>query len=78
MADRSTIAAVDLGSNSFHCQIARVTGDQFFPLDSLREPVRLGAGLGKDKTKNRRIARSPAWRVSASGCAVSTAARYAQ
>lgn len=49
MADQSTIAAVDLGSNSFHCQIARVAGDQFYPLDSLREPVRLGAGLGKDK-----------------------------
>lgn len=49
MGDQSTIAAVDLGSNSFHCQIARVTGDQFYPLDSLREPVRLGAGLGKDK-----------------------------
>ncbi|MDH5343142.1 MAG: exopolyphosphatase, partial [Betaproteobacteria bacterium] len=49
MADQSTIVAVDLGSNSFHCQIARVAGDQFFPLDSLREPVRLGAGLGKDK-----------------------------
>ena len=44
-----TVAAVDLGSNSFHCQIARVAGEQFFPLDSLREPVRLGAGLGKDK-----------------------------
>ena len=50
MADQSTIAAVDLGSNSFHCQIARVAGDQLYPLDSLREPVRLGAGLGKDKT----------------------------
>lgn len=49
MAEQSTIAAVDLGSNSFHCQIARVSGEQFFPLDSLREPVRLGAGLGKDK-----------------------------
>ncbi len=49
MADQSTIAAVDLGSNSFHCQIARIAGDQFYPLDSLREPVRLGAGLGKDK-----------------------------
>lgn len=49
MAEQSTIAAVDLGSNSFHCQIARVDGEQFFPLDSLREPVRLGAGLGKDK-----------------------------
>lgn len=49
MADQSAIAAVDLGSNSFHCQIARVNGDQFYPLDSLREPVRLGAGLDKDK-----------------------------
>ena len=49
MAEQSTIAAIDLGSNSFHCQIARVAGDQFFPLDSLREPVRLGAGLSKDK-----------------------------
>jgi exopolyphosphatase/guanosine-5'-triphosphate,3'-diphosphate pyrophosphatase len=49
MAEQSTIAAVDLGSNSFHCQIARVAGEQFFPLDSLREPVRLGAGLSKDK-----------------------------
>jgi exopolyphosphatase/guanosine-5'-triphosphate,3'-diphosphate pyrophosphatase len=49
VAEQSTIAAVDLGSNSFHCQIARVAGEQFFPLDSLREPVRLGAGLGKDK-----------------------------
>lgn len=49
MADQLTIAAIDLGSNSFHCQITRVSGDQFFPLDSLREPVRLGAGLDKDK-----------------------------
>jgi exopolyphosphatase/guanosine-5'-triphosphate,3'-diphosphate pyrophosphatase len=45
----STLAAVDLGSNSFHCQIGRVVGDQVYPLDSLREPVRLGAGLTKDK-----------------------------
>jgi exopolyphosphatase/guanosine-5'-triphosphate,3'-diphosphate pyrophosphatase len=49
LADQSTIAAVDLGSNSFHCQIARISGGQCYPLDSLREPVRLGAGLGKDK-----------------------------
>jgi exopolyphosphatase / guanosine-5'-triphosphate,3'-diphosphate pyrophosphatase len=45
----STLAAVDLGSNSFHCQIARVVGDQIYPLDSLREAVRLGAGLTEDK-----------------------------
>jgi exopolyphosphatase/guanosine-5'-triphosphate,3'-diphosphate pyrophosphatase len=49
MAEYSTLAAVDLGTNSFHCQIARVVGDQIYPLDALRDPVRLGAGLGKDK-----------------------------
>ncbi|MDP1717300.1 MAG: exopolyphosphatase, partial [Burkholderiales bacterium] len=49
MAEYSTLAAVDLGSNSFHCQIARVVGDQIYPLDALREPVRFGAGLSKDK-----------------------------
>src|ERR671918_222960 len=49
MAEYSTLAAVDLGSNSFHCQVARVVGDQIYPLDSLREPVRLAAGVGADK-----------------------------
>lgn len=49
IAEYATLAAVDLGSNSFHCQVARVVGDQIYPLDSLREPVRLGAGLGEDK-----------------------------
>src|SRR5262245_2150311 len=49
MPEYSTLAAVDLGSNSFHCQIARVVGDQIYPLDSLREAVRLGAGLTEDK-----------------------------
>ena len=42
------LAAVDLGSNSFHLQIGRVVGDQIYLLDSLREPVRLGAGLTRD------------------------------
>ena len=49
MPDFPTLAAVDLGTNSFHCQVARVVGDQVYPLDSLREPVRLGAGLDQDK-----------------------------
>ena len=44
-----TLASVDLGSNSFHLQIARVVDGQVFPLDALREPVRLGAGLSADK-----------------------------
>ena len=46
----STIAAVDLGSNSFRLQVGRVVDDQIYPLDSLREPVRLAAGLTADKT----------------------------
>jgi exopolyphosphatase / guanosine-5'-triphosphate,3'-diphosphate pyrophosphatase len=50
MAEYETLAAIDLGSNSFHCQVARVVGDQFYPLDNLREPIRLGAGLRADKT----------------------------
>src|SRR5690349_8652364 len=41
----STLAAVDLGSNSFRLQVARVVGKQLYPLDSLREMVRLAAGL---------------------------------
>jgi len=49
MTQLSTLAAVDLGSNSFHLQVARVVGEQVYPLDSLREPVRIGAGLGADK-----------------------------
>lgn len=44
-----TIAAVDLGSNSFRLQVARVVEDQIYPLDFLKETVRLAAGLTPDK-----------------------------
>ncbi len=44
----SEIAAVDLGSNSFRLQLARVVDGHLIFHDSLREAVRLGAGLGKD------------------------------
>jgi exopolyphosphatase/guanosine-5'-triphosphate,3'-diphosphate pyrophosphatase len=43
------LAAVDLGSNSFRLQVARVEGEQLYMLDGLREPVRLAAGLAADK-----------------------------
>jgi exopolyphosphatase/guanosine-5'-triphosphate,3'-diphosphate pyrophosphatase len=43
------LAAIDLGSNSFRLQIARVENDQLYMLDGLREPVRLAAGLGEDR-----------------------------
>ena len=43
------IAAVDLGSNSFRLQVGRVVDDQIYPLDTLKESVRLASGLGPDK-----------------------------
>ena len=39
------IAAVDLGSNSFHMVVARYSHGQLIILDRLREMVRLAAGL---------------------------------
>jgi len=33
MTEYSTLAAVDLGSNSFRLQVARVAGEQIYPLD---------------------------------------------
>lgn len=48
-----TLAAVDLGSNSFHLQIGRVVGGQVYLLDSLRDSVRLGAGLTRDRRLDR-------------------------
>ena len=43
------LAAVDLGSNSFHLQIARVVNQQLYPLDSMKETVRLGAGISAER-----------------------------
>lgn len=43
------LAAVDLGSNSFRLQVARVDNEQIYLLDGLREPVRLAAGLTDGK-----------------------------
>lgn len=50
ITDLPVIAAVDLGSNSFRLQIAQVTqGGGLLPLDTIKETVRLSAGL--DETK---------------------------
>ncbi len=43
-----SLAAVDLGSNSFHMVIARVDHGGIQIVDRLREPVRLAAGLQED------------------------------
>lgn len=49
MQDYPTLAAVDLGSNSFHLQVGRVEGEQLFYLDAIKEPVRLASGLTDNK-----------------------------
>jgi exopolyphosphatase/guanosine-5'-triphosphate,3'-diphosphate pyrophosphatase len=50
------LAAVDLGSNSFHMVVARYTHGQLVILDRLREMVRLGAGLETDGRLNKDVA----------------------
>jgi exopolyphosphatase / guanosine-5'-triphosphate,3'-diphosphate pyrophosphatase len=42
-------AAIDLGSNSFRLQLARLAGGQFYELDSIKEAVRLGTGVTSSK-----------------------------
>ena len=42
------LAAIDLGSNSFHMLIARVVDGQIRPVDRLREWVQLAAGLDEN------------------------------
>ncbi len=49
MQQQSILAAVDLGSNSFRLQVARVENNQLYMLDGLREVVRLATGIGEDR-----------------------------
>jgi exopolyphosphatase/guanosine-5'-triphosphate,3'-diphosphate pyrophosphatase len=42
------VAAVDLGSNSFHMTVARVTDGHLHVVDRLKEMVRIAAGLDKN------------------------------
>ncbi len=42
------VAAVDLGSNSFHMKVARVVDGHLHVVDRLKEMVRLAAGLDED------------------------------
>ncbi|MEM7252705.1 MAG: Ppx/GppA phosphatase family protein [Pseudomonadota bacterium] len=41
----TTVAAVDLGSNSFHMKVADLQGSQFVVVDRMREMVQLASGL---------------------------------
>jgi exopolyphosphatase/guanosine-5'-triphosphate,3'-diphosphate pyrophosphatase len=51
-AASDTLAAVDLGSNSFHLVVAAVVGDELRILDRRRERVALAAGLDSRKLLN--------------------------
>ena len=44
------LAAIDLGSNSFRLEIAQLQRGRYRRVDSLKETVRLGAGLDDDAT----------------------------
>lgn len=44
-----TVAAVDLGSNSFHMIVCRNQNGELVVIDRLKEMVRLAAGIDKDK-----------------------------
>jgi exopolyphosphatase/guanosine-5'-triphosphate,3'-diphosphate pyrophosphatase len=50
------LAAVDLGSNSFHLVVARYSGGQLIVIDRMREMVRLAAGIGEDGRLDRDVA----------------------
>src|SRR5262245_33346922 len=55
----TTLAVVDLGSNSFRLELGRVEGDQIFRLDTWRETLRIGAAVdakGRIKSAARRAA----------------------
>ncbi len=44
-----TVAAVDLGSNSFHMVVARASGAELHVVDRIKESVRLAAGLDEKR-----------------------------
>ena len=50
------LAAVDLGSNSFHMVVARYSHGQLIVIDRLREMVRLASGLETDGRLNKDVA----------------------
>ncbi len=49
----STLAAIDMGSNSFRLELSELDGGHIRRLQYLKEPVRLGAGLDADRNLTR-------------------------
>lgn len=52
MREGEVVAAVDLGSNSFHMLVARIHAGQIQVIDRMKEMVRLAGGLGDDGRLN--------------------------
>ena len=52
---KEILAAIDLGSNSFHMLLARLENDQLQVVDRHKEMVRLGGGLDKDRRLTREV-----------------------
>jgi exopolyphosphatase/guanosine-5'-triphosphate,3'-diphosphate pyrophosphatase len=48
-SDDSLLAAIDLGSNSFHIVVARLSQGELSTVDIMSEKVQLGAGIGPNK-----------------------------
>ena len=57
LAEGSLLAAIDLGSNSFHLIIARLDCGELRPVDMLAERVQLGAGLSNGRLSQDAIER---------------------
>lgn len=57
LPEGSLLAAIDLGSNSFHLIVARVEHGELRPVEALAEKVQLGAGLEDDHLSAEAIAR---------------------
>ena len=55
--DNAILAAIDLGSNSFHLIVARVEHGEMRPIETLSEKVQLGAGLRNNRLNDRAIQR---------------------
>lgn len=49
LTEGSLLAAIDLGSNSFHLIVARLEHGELKPVETLAEKVQLGAGLERGK-----------------------------
>ena len=57
LPEGSQLAAIDLGSNSFHLIIAKIEHGEMRPVEVLAEKVQLGAGLDNGQLSDEAIAR---------------------